>query len=236
MSNNMSNNMSTESPFVRLQNIIKEKNTRIILSCDVTTMADLCYFADLCGPYICVLKVHTDIIEDFSVEMMLNIKNIAKVHRFLLMEDRKFGDIGYTLSKQLTGFFKYSQWCDLVTAYPYIGQTGIELFKLNNIGVFLLAELSINEGQILPYKELFNKKENTPHPICGTIGQNNTGYIQATPGIHLDKCNDNSNQCYKSPSEAKQKGADLFIVGRAIYTAKNPLEAMIRYHKAAMDL
>ena len=68
-------------------------------------MADLCYFADLCGPYICVLKVHTDIIEDFSVEM-LNIKNIAKVHRFLLMEDRKFGDIGYILSKQLTGFFQ----------------------------------------------------------------------------------------------------------------------------------
>ena len=99
--------MSTDSPFERLQNIIKEKNTNIILSCDVTTMADLCYFADLCGPYICVLKVHTDIIEDFSVEMMLNIKNIAKVHRFLLMEDRKFGDIGHTLSRQLTGFFKY---------------------------------------------------------------------------------------------------------------------------------
>ena len=228
--------MTKQLPFEKLMDIIKTKNTKIILSCDVTTMADLCYFADLCGPYICVLKVHTDIIEDFSVEMMLNIKNIANVHRFLIMEDRKFGDIGYTLNKQLTGFFKYTEWCDLVTAYPYIGQVGLDTFARYNIGVFILAELSINEGQILPYKELFDKKENRPHPICGTIGQNHTGYLQATPGIHLDKHNDNSNQCYKSPEKAKEKGADLFIVGRAIYTSKNPLEAMIRYHKAAMKL
>jgi uridine monophosphate synthetase len=224
------------SPFTRLLNIIKTKNTNIILSCDVTTMEELGYFAELCGPYICILKVHTDIIENFSVDIMLNIKKLAEAHNFLIMEDRKFGDIGYTLSKQLTGFFKYSQWCDLVTTYPYIGQAGIDIFKLYNIGVFLLAELSINEGQILPYKHLFDKKENSPHPICGTIGQNNTGYLQATPGIHLDKNNDNSNQCYKTPEEAKQKGADLFIIGRAIYTVKDPLEAMIRYHKATMGL
>ena len=150
------------------------------------------------------------------------------------MEDRKFGDIGYTLHKQLTGFFKYREWSDLVTAYPYIGQAGLDVFGHYNIGVFLLAELSINEGQILPYKELYNKEGNKPHPICGTIGQNHTGYLQATPGIHLDKSGDNSNQRYKSPEKAKEKGADLFIIGRAIYTAENPLEEIKRYHAATM--
>lgn len=228
--------MTDRTPFARLQNIIKTKNTRVILSCDVTSMDKLGYFADLCGPYICILKVHTDIIENFSVELMLYIRKLAEIHNFLIMEDRKFGDIGYTLNKQLTGFFKYTQWCDLVTAYPYIGQAGLDVFARYNIGVFLLAELSINEGQILPYEELFDKEENRPHPICGTIGQNHTGYLQATPGIHLDKCNDNSNQCYKSPEKAKEKGADLFIIGRAIYTAKDPLEAMKRYHAATMKL
>lgn len=224
--------MTDRTPFIRLQHIMKTKNTRLILSCDVTTMDKLAYFANLCGPYICILKVHTDIITDFNVGIMLYIRKLAETHNFLIMEDRKFGDIGYTLNKQLTGFFKYTEWCELVTAYPYIGQTGLDVFAKFNIGVFLLAELSINEGQILPYKELFDKEENRPHPICGTIGQNHTGYLQATPGIHLDKCNDNSNQCYKSPEKAKEKGADLFIVGRAIYTARNPLNAIEQYYEA----
>jgi uridine monophosphate synthetase len=228
--------MTDRTPFARLQRIMKIKNTKIILSCDVTTMEKLAYFAELCGPYICILKVHTDIIENFSVDLMLYIRKLAETHNFLIMEDRKFGDIGYTLNKQLTGFFKYTEWCDLVTAYPYIGQAGLDVFARYNIGVFLLAELSINEGQILPYKELFEKEENRPHPICGTIGQNHTGYLQATPGIHLDKLGDNSNQCYNSPEKAKKKGADLFIIGRAIYTAKDPFEAMRRYHEATMKL
>ena len=226
--------MTDQTPFARLQDIIKTKNTKIILSCDVTTMEKLAYFAELCGPYICILKVHTDIIENFSLELMFEVKKLAKIHNFLIMEDRKFGDIGYTLHKQLTGFFKYREWSDLVTAYPYIGQAGLDVFGHYNIGVFLLAELSINEGQILPYKELYNKEGNKPHPICGTIGQNHTGYLQATPGIHLDKSGDNSNQRYKSPEKAKEKGADLFIIGRAIYTAKNPLEEIKRYHAATM--
>ena len=226
--------MTDQTPFARLQDIIKTKNTKIILSCDVTTMEKLAYFAELCGPYICILKVHTDIIENFSLELMFEAKKLAKIHNFLIMEDRKFGDIGYTLHKQLTGFFKYREWSDLVTAYPYIGQAGLDVFGHYNIGVFLLAELSINEGQILPYKELYDKDGNKPHPICGTIGQNHTGYLQATPGIHLDKSGDNSNQRYKSPEKAKEKGADLFIIGRAIYTAENPLEEIKRYHAATM--
>lgn len=228
--------MPPPTPFMKLINIMKTKNTRLIFSCDVTTMEKLAYFAELCGPYICVLKVHTDIIENFSIELMLHIRKLAEIHNFLIMEDRKFGDIGYTLNKQLTGFFKYSEWCDLVTAYPFVGQTGIDTFARYNIGVFLLAELSINEGQILPYKELYDNEENRPHPICGTIGQNHTGYLQATPGIHLDKTNDNSNQCYKSPEKAREKGSDLFIIGRGIYNDPNPLEAVIRYHKATMKL
>ena len=235
-SHNFELKMSDPPPFAKLAKIIRTKKTRLIFSCDVTTMEKLGYFANLCGPYICILKVHTDIIENFSVELMLYIRKLAEMHNFLIMEDRKFGDIGYTLTRQLTGFFKYTEWCDLVTAYPFVGQTGIDTFARYNIGVFLLAELSINEGQMLPYKELYDKEGNTPHPICGTIGQNHTGFLQATPGIHLDKLGDNSNQCYKSPEKARKKGADLFIIGRAIYNDPDPLEAVKRYHEATMEL
>ena len=81
----------------------------------------------------------------------------------------------------------------------------------------------------MPYKELYNKEGNKLHPICGTIGQNHTGYLQATPGIHLDKSGDNSNQRYKSP-ESEGKRSRFIYIGRAIYTIKNPLEEIKRYH------
>ena len=67
--------MTDQTPFARLQDIIKTKNTKIIISCDVTTMEKRAYFAELCGPYICILKVHTDIIENFSLELMFEVKN-----------------------------------------------------------------------------------------------------------------------------------------------------------------
>lgn len=220
----------------RIHSIIKIKNTRIIFSCDVTSMQLLCYYANVCGPYICILKVHTDSIKDFNIEQMLYVRSMAEKHNFLIMEDRKFGDIGSTLDKQITGFFQYNEWCDLVTAYPYIGQCGIDTFAKYNIGVFLLAELSINEGQIMHgYRELLDNPNNNTS-VIGTIGQNHTGSIQATPGIHLDNCNDNMNQRYKTPKTAAEKGAELFIIGRAIYNTTDPVKELLRYKKNINEL
>lgn len=70
--------MTDRTPFARLQRIMKIKNTKVILRCDVTTMEKLAYFAESCGPYICILKVHTDIIENFSVDLMLYIRKLAE--------------------------------------------------------------------------------------------------------------------------------------------------------------
>jgi uridine monophosphate synthetase len=213
----------------RLLQIIEEKRSRVIFSCDVTSMERLIDLTEICGPYICVLKVHTDIILDFSLEKMLEVQKLSKKHNFLIMEDRKFGDVGHTIYNQISGFFNYKEWANLVTAYPYIGQTGLDAFGRYGIGVFLIAELSINEGEILPYKELY--KKNKGFPVCGTIGQNNTGMLQATPGIHFDKSGDNFNQVYKTPEIAREKGADLFIIGRGIYNSKDPLKAIQKYYE-----
>jgi len=220
----------------RIQHIIQTKKTRIVFSCDVTEMQLLCYYAHVCGPHICILKVHTDSIKDFNIGQMLYVRSLAEKHNFLIMEDRKFGDIGSTLEKQITGFFQYNTWCDLVTAYPFIGQCGIDIFCKYNIGVYLLAELSINEGQFMSgYKELLDDPVNKKK-VVGTIGQHNTGSIQATPGIHLDICGDSLNQRYKTPEQAMVQGAELFIIGRAIYNSKDPVSELIKYKNHIKDL
>ena len=46
------------------------------------------------GDSICLLKTHADIISDFGPRTIEGLKDIAGRKRFLVFEDRKFGDIG----------------------------------------------------------------------------------------------------------------------------------------------
>lgn len=45
---------------------------------------------------------------------MLEVQKLSKKHNFLIMEDRKFGDVGHTIYNQISGFFNYKEWADLV--------------------------------------------------------------------------------------------------------------------------
>lgn len=55
---------------------------------------------------------------------------LAKRHNFLLMVDRKFADIGNTVSLQYgKGVFKISSWADLVTAHTLPGRSILQGLK-----------------------------------------------------------------------------------------------------------
>lgn len=77
-----------------LLRLIAIKRTNLCLSADVTTTQALLSLAEEVGDSICLLKTHADIISDFNDRTVKQLRDIAKRKKFLVFEDRKFGDIG----------------------------------------------------------------------------------------------------------------------------------------------
>ncbi len=67
---------------------------------DVTTSAALLALVHAVGPSICVLKTHIDILTDASPALYAELTRLSKLYNFVLFEDRKFADIGHTVSLQ----------------------------------------------------------------------------------------------------------------------------------------
>lgn len=241
-------NLSKSPLAKRLFNLMAQKQTNLCLAADLTKADEILDMADKCGPYICLLKTHVDIVEDFSDSFIANLTALAKRHKFLLMEDRKFADIGNTVSLQYgKGIYKISSWADLVTAHTLPGRSILQGLKaaLNGDeatkerGVFLLAEMSAS-GNLVDdkYKEGSNKIATEGADVdfvAGVVCQSSNcfafpGLVQLTPGVKIDESIDKLGQQYQTPEHVvKERGADIGVVGRGILQAANVQQAAINY-------
>ena len=77
-----------------LLQLISIKKSNLCVSADVHTSSALLRVAEDVGDYICILKTHADIIDDFSEQTIKRLKEVSRRKNFLLFEDRKLGDIG----------------------------------------------------------------------------------------------------------------------------------------------
>lgn len=241
-------NLSKSPLAKRLFNLMAQKQTNLCLAADLTKADEILDMADKVGPYICLLKTHVDIVEDFSDSFIANLQALAKRHNFLLMEDRKFADIGNTVSLQYgKGIYKISSWADLVTAHTLPGRSILQGLKaaLNGDeatkerGVFLLAEMSAT-GNLVDdkYKESSNKIATEGADVdfvAGVVCQSSNcfafpGLVQLTPGVKIDESIDKLGQQYQTPEHVvKERGADIGVVGRGILQAANVQQAAINY-------
>ncbi|XP_031635910.1 uridine 5'-monophosphate synthase [Contarinia nasturtii] len=229
----------SKSPIAKdLLQIIISKKTNLCLAADSNKTVDILNAADAAGPYICVLKTHIDIIDDFNDEFVRSLTALAAKHNFLIMEDRKFADIGNTVSLQYgSGIFHIADWAHLVTVHSLTGPSILQGLKnaLNGSsekrGVFLLAELSSAGSLITPSYTESTMKLVSSSPdadfvagiVCQTKGVvQDPGLLQLTPGCKIDTTTDGLGQQYNTPAYVvKEKGADIAVVGRGILNAKD---------------
>lgn len=231
----------------KLLKSLKRKKSNIIFSADLTTTTELISILKQVAPYIVAVKLHTDTLKDIPTEKFIReLKEISQFHNLLIIEDRKFTDIGSTLEKQLTSQVNIASWADAVTVFPCVTKTGIQIINNHRISPIIIEQLSTykkrNDNPYLSSYERDNTQEHYSFSSSrlindlsikqfhlGTIGQKNTLHWQFTPGISLSSKGDNLNQNYATPEQAVKNGADFFIIGRAIYQTENPAETAKHY-------
>ena len=100
--------------------LIIRKKTALCLSLDVSSWKIGREILELCGPYICMVKLHSDLFIDIGNinSFIKELKGLARKYKFLIMEDMKLGDVDKITYKKITNsFFKYGEWANLITIH-----------------------------------------------------------------------------------------------------------------------
>ena len=239
--------IATNSVAKTLFTIMHQKHSNLCVSVDLTSTAAVLDFVRKVGEFVCMVKVHVDIIEDFSMEFVSALQALAQKHNFLIFEDRKFADIGNTVKYQYgSGVYRISDWAHIVNAHSVPGDGVVK--GLKEVGMakgracLMIAQMS-SAGNLAtgPYTEATVKiaEDNSDFVIgfiCTLRVTENPVFIHMTPGVKLQAGVDTLGQQYLTPEEViTNRGSDMIIVGRGIYAAADPVEAAKTYQEAGFN-
>lgn len=194
----------------RLNRIRENKKSNICFAADVDDKEKLLKILDIVGEHIVICKIHFDIYDDKTSESFKNdLIDMSIKHDFLLMEDRKFNDISYIVSKQ---YKRFSNWIDLVTVHSLVTNDVISSLS----GVLLVANMSNNNYDFSDKAMIL--AQNNLNNVVGFITQKRlvcNDLVCMTPGISFTSISIND-QKYRTKENVD---TDFFIVGRAIYNS-----------------
>jgi len=222
-----------------LLQLMAKKRTNLSVSVDVTRKRDFLAIIDAVGPYVCLIKTHVDILEDYDPSVIEELQALSKRHEFLIFEDRKFADIGNTVALQYSsGIYKIASWAHITNAHAVPGPSIINGLASVGLplerGLVLLAEMS-SKGALATgayTQDAVQMARSRRDFVIGFIAQHrmegigaqetdNVGdedFLILSPGVGLDTKGDTMGQQYRTPAEVvTDSGCDVIIVGRGIF-------------------
>ena len=224
----------------RLRDIQFRKKSKLCFSADSDDMETTVKILDDIGPQLVICKIHLDTIPtEQRRSFQEHIIQASIKHDFLIMEDRKFNDISHIVQKQYRVF---ENWVDLVTVHVLVSQDVIRSLS----GVMIVANMSnnsydftrqatnlaitneehvvgfITQKRIHTYDEIETSRQQRPQRPPQYPPHKQQRFVCMTPGISSSTVN-NADQRYKTTSNVD---TDIFIVGRGIYLAKDPKDAV----------
>ncbi len=223
----------------KLIEIALAKKSNLIVSLDVTTTKEILELAEKAGDHVVAVKLHTDIISDFSSTYISELKAIAQKKNFLLFEDRKFGDIGNTQQLQFEkGVYKISDWADLITSHVIAGEESLKVFG-EKTGVVTIVEMS-SKGTLTDenYKAKAVGISAKAVNVIGCVAQSRipSPLLLFTPGVNMSSTRDSKGQQFNTPEKVfTDYHTDFIIVGRGIYASSDPEAEAKKYQQAGWE-
>ena len=206
------------------------KKSNICVAADVTNLSSLITLIEDIGEYICILKLHYDIIDDFCEDLPRTIKKLIelkKKYNFFIWEDRKFADIGIIMEKQIKNHI--IKWADIVSVHAIAGFESLNALKNLDISLFIIGELS-SKGALTDdnyQKNVIESIKDIPN-VIGIVCQHKmtSNLLNIVPGVSANIYNkgDNLGQTYRTFNSEELNFADIKVIGRAITTSQNPRE------------
>ena len=225
----------------RLLTCAARKESNIVLSADLGTMAAVATLLELVGDHVCCVKLHADTISGFDEGGGGGwLRDCARRKDFLLMEDRKLADIGSIMVKQVRPLLS---WADLVTVHGISGGDSLlhlgELCAVAGTGLVLIGEMSSKNNLIdTRYsREVAAFAEAHPEVVGGIVSQSiltDAPIIHMCPGVKRSAGagrGDGAGQGYRTPRDALEAGMHMLIVGRDIYESDDPAAVAAEYQK-----
>ena len=232
-----------------------EKKSLICFAADLQTVDAVRETVESIGPFIACLKLHVDIVKDWSPEKWSGVCDLARELDVLIWEDRKFADIGRVSRQQMAGVVDIRSWADIVTAHLISGPDIVNglMNGWKDVGreggVLLLAQMSSRGNLLIPdYTKSVVEEGKMMDGVMGFIGNgSNPEDIRSlrkmvgeskmiwTPGINMKTGDGIAGQQYGHPRDAVLAGADCLIVGSGIHKSDDPVSAAKEYARISWE-